>query len=173
MPRTPRHQIVDLTDEVSVSPYATLDSADHQLIDELHETLGLEIMEANIERVVYAVLEADARHSHQIEVGRRDFLPRFDMVRAVYNRNLAIAEQGEDLVVAERHRSEIPGLLPILPVMAILRLAIGIEFECPRMRLWLLYPRDWGSHASSSVYSCSHNKRTYYYAFSAPARLSH
>lgn len=109
MPRTPRHQIVDLTDEVSVSPYATLDSADHQLIDELHETLGLEIMEANIERIVYAVLEADARHSHQIEVGRRDFLPRFDMVRAVYNRTLAIAEQEEDLVGAQRHRSESPG----------------------------------------------------------------
>lgn len=51
LPRTPRHQ-VDLTEEVSVSPYATLDFFDHQLIDELHVTLGLEAMEEDIERVV-------------------------------------------------------------------------------------------------------------------------
>lgn len=107
-PRTPRHQI-DFTEEVFVSRYATLDSPNHQLIDELHETLGLEDMEEDTEMVVYAVLEADARRSHQIEVGRRGFLPHFDMARAVYNRNLAIAEQEEEIVMAESHRSDSPG----------------------------------------------------------------
>lgn len=58
---------------------------------------------------MYAALEADARHDHQIEVVRRGFLPHFDVARAVNNRNLAIAEQEEEIVMAESHRSDSPG----------------------------------------------------------------